>query len=172
MRVISPDGQLLNPKPRWPASQGKQTTIVMIQDFGFSLRQLGLFPANQKRIAALASTCVSATTKNEPQGRQNSKPVTSAIMMSAPGEGPERIAEILREILALSGTEGSNRSKSTGADDSIKLSDTQSESAIQETCASGENRQARSAAIPKIKIVIASDGAQRARGDSNTRPTD
>ena len=149
MRVISPDGQLLNPKPRWPASQGKQTTIVMIQDFGFSLRQLGLFPANQKRIAALASTCVSATTKNEPQGRQNSKPVTSAIMMSAPGEGPERVAEILREILALSGTEGSNRSKSTGADDSIKLSDTQSESAIQETCASGGKQASEKRSNPE-----------------------
>jgi hypothetical protein len=56
-------------------------------------------------------------------------------MMCAAGDGPERVTEILREILALSGTKRPNKSESTGADDSIKLSDTQSESGIHVTCA-------------------------------------
>jgi hypothetical protein len=50
----------------------------MIQDFRFPLRQLELFPDDQKRIAALASTCVPATTKNELEGRQNFASATSA----------------------------------------------------------------------------------------------
>ena len=58
-------------------------------------------------------------------------------MMSASREGEERLAEIFREILALSRTNGPDRSKSAGADDSIKLSDTQTASGIQETCAPG-----------------------------------
>jgi hypothetical protein len=37
-----------------------------------------LFSADQARIIALASACVSATTKNELQGRQNFTSVTSA----------------------------------------------------------------------------------------------
>jgi len=44
-------------------------------------------------------------------------------MMSAAREGEERVAEILREILALSGTKQVNHSKSTPVDDSIKLLD-------------------------------------------------
>src|SRR2546430_16263799 len=78
-RVISPDAQFLNPNPGSPASQGKRTMIVMTQDFRFSLGQLELFPGDQKHIAALASSCVSASTKNAPQGRQNFMSATSAI---------------------------------------------------------------------------------------------
>ena len=37
-KIIRPNAQLLNPKPRRAASQ--QTTIVMIPDFRFAVRQL------------------------------------------------------------------------------------------------------------------------------------
>ena len=46
-------------------------------------------------------------------------------MMSAASEGAERVAEILREILALSETKRLNQSKSAPADDSVKLFDPQ-----------------------------------------------
>jgi hypothetical protein len=46
-------------------------------------------------------------------------------MMSAANEEAERVAEILREMLALSGIKPVNHSKSATADDSIKLSDPQ-----------------------------------------------
>jgi hypothetical protein len=46
-------------------------------------------------------------------------------MMSAASEGEERVAEILREILELSGTKRVNHSNSATADDSIKLFDPQ-----------------------------------------------
>jgi hypothetical protein len=46
-------------------------------------------------------------------------------MMNAASEESERVAEILREILALSGTKRMNHSKSATADDSIKLFDPQ-----------------------------------------------
>ncbi len=46
-------------------------------------------------------------------------------MMSAASEEAERVAEILREILALSGTKRGNHSKSATADDSIKLFNSQ-----------------------------------------------
>jgi hypothetical protein len=46
-------------------------------------------------------------------------------MMSAASEGEEGVAEILRQILALSGTKQVNHSKSTPADDSIKVFDAQ-----------------------------------------------
>ena len=55
-------------------------------------------------------------------------------MMRASGDGAERLAEIFREILALSGTKQPNHSKSTGADDSIKSFDKHSASGIQDTC--------------------------------------
>jgi hypothetical protein len=42
-------------------------------------------------------------------------------MMSVPEEGAERLAEIFREILALSEAKPPNHSKSTGADDSSSL---------------------------------------------------
>jgi hypothetical protein len=60
-------------------------------------------------------------------------------MMSASGEGPERVAEILREILALSGTKRLNHSKSTQVDDSTKLFETQSANVIHLTRAPHEN---------------------------------
>lgn len=41
--------------------------------------QLKLFLANQKRIAVIASSCVSVIKKNEPEGRQNFTSATSAI---------------------------------------------------------------------------------------------
>jgi hypothetical protein len=46
-------------------------------------------------------------------------------MMSAASEGEERVAEILREILELSGTKRVNHSNSASTDDSIKLFDPQ-----------------------------------------------
>ena len=42
-------------------------------------------------------------------------------MMSVPAEGAERLAEILREIFALSEPNRPNRSKSTAADDPIEI---------------------------------------------------
>jgi hypothetical protein len=56
-------------------------------------------------------------------------------MMSIPGEGAERLAEIFREIFALSETNRPNHSKSAVAVDSIKLFDTQGASGTPETCA-------------------------------------
>jgi hypothetical protein len=55
-------------------------------------------------------------------------------MMSVPRERAERLAEILREIFALSETKQPNCSKSAAADDSIKLLDTQCASGIHQTC--------------------------------------
>ena len=49
-------------------------------------------------------------------------------MMSVAGKGSERVAEILREILALSGTKQTNQPKSAAIDDPIKLFDAQSAS--------------------------------------------
>jgi len=48
-------------------------------------------------------------------------------MMSVPGEGPQRLAEIFREIFALSETSTSNHSKSENVDDSIESLDAQGE---------------------------------------------
>jgi hypothetical protein len=42
-------------------------------------------------------------------------------MMSVPAEGAERLAEILREIFALSEPNRPNRSKSTAADEPIEI---------------------------------------------------
>jgi len=56
-------------------------------------------------------------------------------MMSGPGEGSERLAEIVREIFALSDTKPAEPLRSTAADDSIKLLDTQCVSEIHQTCA-------------------------------------
>ena len=42
-------------------------------------------------------------------------------MMRVPAEGAERLAEILREIFALSEPNRPNRSKSTAADDPIEI---------------------------------------------------
>jgi hypothetical protein len=56
-------------------------------------------------------------------------------MMTVPGEGAERLAEIFREIFALSETNGPNHSKSAAVDDSIKLFDAQRASGISEICA-------------------------------------
>jgi hypothetical protein len=55
-------------------------------------------------------------------------------MMSAPREGAECLAEIFREILALSETKRSNDPKSA-ADDPTKLSDAQCVDGIDQTCA-------------------------------------
>jgi hypothetical protein len=54
-------------------------------------------------------------------------------MMTVPEEGAERLAEIFREIFALSETKRTNHSKSATVDDSIKLSDAQGESEISES---------------------------------------
>jgi hypothetical protein len=56
-------------------------------------------------------------------------------MMSVLGEEAERLAEIFREIFALSETNRLNHSKSAVADDSIKLFNAQCESGTPETCA-------------------------------------
>jgi len=55
-------------------------------------------------------------------------------MMTVPEEGAERLAEIFREIVALSETNRPNHSKSAD-DDSIKSFDTQGTSGTPETCA-------------------------------------
>jgi hypothetical protein len=56
-------------------------------------------------------------------------------MMSVPGEEAERLAEIFREIFALSETNRPNHSKSAVADDSIKLFDAPGASRTPETSA-------------------------------------
>jgi hypothetical protein len=56
-------------------------------------------------------------------------------LMTVPKDGAERLAEIFREIFALSETNGPNHSKSATADDSIKLFGTQRASGISEICA-------------------------------------
>jgi len=56
-------------------------------------------------------------------------------MMSAASEGAERVAEILREILALSGTKRMSRPKSATADDSIKLFDPQNVNGLHQASA-------------------------------------
>jgi hypothetical protein len=70
-------------------------------------------------------------------------------MMSAPGEGAERIAEILREILALSGTKRLNHSKSTQVDDSTKLFETQSASGIHLTSGPHEKETSEKRSKPE-----------------------
>jgi hypothetical protein len=57
-------------------------------------------------------------------------------MMSVPAEGAERLAEILREIFALSEPNRPNGSKSTAVGDPIELLDTQCLNGIHQTCAS------------------------------------
>ena len=61
-------------------------------------------------------------------------------MMSAASDGEERVAEILREILALSGTKQVKHSKSTPADDSIKLLDTQCANGPKSSAPCGKQR--------------------------------
>ena len=56
-------------------------------------------------------------------------------MMSASREGAECLAEIFREILALSETKRSKDPKSAAADDPMKLSDAQCVNGIDQTCA-------------------------------------
>ena len=55
-------------------------------------------------------------------------------MMSAPAEGTKRLAELFREMLALSKKGRSNHSQSAAADDSIKLCEAQDASGTP-TCA-------------------------------------
>jgi hypothetical protein len=61
-------------------------------------------------------------------------------MMTVPGDGAERLAELFREIFALSETKRPNHSKSAAVDDSIKLFDTQGASGTSETCAPKEKQ--------------------------------
>ena len=56
-------------------------------------------------------------------------------LMTVQREGAERLAEIFREIFALSEMNGPDHSKSAEADDSIKLIGTQRASGISESCA-------------------------------------
>jgi hypothetical protein len=56
-------------------------------------------------------------------------------MMSVPREEEERLAKILREMLALSKTGQSNHSQPAVADDSIELFDTPGASGTAEVCA-------------------------------------
>jgi hypothetical protein len=55
--------------------------------------------------------------------------------MNVPEERAERLAEIFREIFALSETNGPNHSKSTEADSSIELFGARRASGISEICA-------------------------------------
>jgi len=64
-------------------------------------------------------------------------------MMSVPAEGAERLAEIFREMLALSETSRSNQSQSAVADDSIESVET--ESLVRFHRASADKMQAKSA---------------------------
>jgi hypothetical protein len=56
-------------------------------------------------------------------------------MMSVPREGAERLAQTLREILALSEAKRPNHSKSAQADDPTKLLDSQCVNGIEQTFA-------------------------------------
>jgi hypothetical protein len=55
-------------------------------------------------------------------------------MMSVPAEGAERLADIFREMLALSETSQSNHSQPAVADDSIELFDTHGASGTADLC--------------------------------------
>ena len=55
--------------------------------------------------------------------------------MTVPSEGAERLAEIFREIFALSETNAPNHSKSAPIDDSIKLFDAQPANGVSGICA-------------------------------------
>lgn len=79
------------------------------------------------------------TSKNEAAFRQNSGSATSANMMTASEDGAERLAEIFREIFALSET---NQAKSGGADDSIKLSESFDTERLSGTSDTPSERQA------------------------------
>ena len=63
-------------------------------------------------------------------------------MMAVPGNGADRLAEIFREIFALSETDGPNSPKSAAADDSIKLFETQDASGTSEACEPKEKHAA------------------------------
>lgn len=64
-------------------------------------------------------------------------------LMTVPRDGAERLAEIFREIFALSETGTSNHSKSAGVDESITSSDAQGEiRALNKKQASDEGSQA------------------------------
>jgi hypothetical protein len=63
-------------------------------------------------------------------------------LMTVPREGAERLAEIFREIFALSETNGPNHSKSAAVDDSIKSLDAQRGRGISKICAPN-GKQAR-----------------------------
>jgi hypothetical protein len=63
-------------------------------------------------------------------------------MMTVPREGSERLAEIFREIFALSETNRPNHSKSAASDDSIKSFDTLGASGTPDTCEPNETHSA------------------------------
>jgi hypothetical protein len=87
-------------------------------------------------------------------------------MMSVLPEGAEGLAEIFREIFALSETNSRNHSQSAAADDSITLLEGQCANEIRQTC--GPHRKQASEARGERE----DHHEARARGDSNTRPTD
>jgi hypothetical protein len=76
--VTSPHAQFLNPMPESSASHGKRTTDRDHSRFQVFTVGTWLFSADHARTIALASACVSATAKNELEGRQNFISVTSA----------------------------------------------------------------------------------------------
>jgi len=69
--------------------------------------------------------------------------------MSAASGGEERVAEILREILALSGTKRVNHSKSASADDSVKLFDPQSVNGVHQASAPCEKQASEKCSKPE-----------------------
>jgi hypothetical protein len=73
--------------------------------------------------------------------------------MCAKREGAERLAEILREILALSETTLPNHSKSAPLSDPIKLIDAEWISKTHQNCAVRGKHTQTSAATTKIEIV-------------------
>jgi hypothetical protein len=65
--------------------------------------------------------------KNEPVVRQNSASATSPNMMTASGDGAERLAEIFREIFALSETDQAKSAVSCDTQRTSGTSDTPNE---------------------------------------------
>jgi hypothetical protein len=61
--------------------------------------------------------------KKERRGRHDFKSAASITMMSVSPESPERLAEILQEILALSNSTRASRSESVSGSDPIELFD-------------------------------------------------
>jgi Thiamine pyrophosphate enzyme, N-terminal TPP binding domain len=72
-------------------------------------------------LANNADSCLRQQKKRN--SRQNFQSAASLILMSMPPKPPERLAEILQEILALSDSRATSQSESAGGSDPTKNSD-------------------------------------------------